>query len=68
MHLCVDYRQLNRKTIKDKYPLPDMEEIFDKLGNRKVFTTLDLKNAFFHVDVDEKSRKYISFVTDTVQY
>lgn len=68
MRLCIDYRQLNKKTIKDKYPLPIIEELFDKLGNGKVFTTLDLKNAFFHVDIDEKSRKYTSFVTDTAQY
>lgn len=68
MRLCVDYRQLNKKTIKDKYPLPVIEEVFDKLGNGKIFSTLDLKNAFFHVDIDEKSRKYTSFVTDTSQF
>ncbi|GFW22550.1 retrovirus-related Pol polyprotein from transposon 297 [Trichonephila clavipes] len=68
MRLCIDYRKLNKKIVKDRYPLPIIEEVLDKLGNGKIFTTLDLKNAFFHVDVDEASRKYTSFVTETGQY
>ncbi|GFX81281.1 retrovirus-related Pol polyprotein from transposon 297 [Trichonephila clavipes] len=68
MRLCIDYRKLNKKIVKDRYPLPIIEEVLDKLGNGKIFTTLDLKNAFFHVDVDEASRKYTAFVTETGQY
>ncbi|GFV69766.1 retrovirus-related Pol polyprotein from transposon 297 [Trichonephila clavipes] len=47
MRLCIDYRKLNKKTIKDRYPLPIIEEVLDKLKNGKIFMTLDLKNAFF---------------------
>ena len=68
IRICIDFRPLNRKLIRDRYPLPVIEEILDKLGNKKVFTTLDLKNAFFHVEIDEKSKKYTSFVTDNAQY
>ncbi|GFX80955.1 hypothetical protein TNCV_1909481 [Trichonephila clavipes] len=68
MRLCIDYRKLNKKIIKDRYPLPIIEEVLDKLRNGKIFTTLDLRNAFFHVDVDEASRKYTAFVTETGQY
>ncbi|GFT23875.1 retrovirus-related Pol polyprotein from transposon 297 [Trichonephila clavipes] len=68
MRLCIDYRKLNKKIVKDRYPFPIIEEVLDKLGNGKIFTTLDLKNAFFHVDVDEASRKYTAFVTETGQY
>ncbi|GFU16596.1 retrovirus-related Pol polyprotein from transposon 297 [Trichonephila clavipes] len=68
MRLCIDYRKLNKKIVKDRYPLPIIEEVLDKLGNGKIFTTLDVKNAFFHVDVDEASRKYTAFVTETGQY
>ncbi|GFW63067.1 retrovirus-related Pol polyprotein from transposon opus [Trichonephila clavipes] len=66
--MCIDYRKLNKEIIKDRYPLPIIEEVLDKLGNGKIFTTLDLKNAFFHVDVDEASRKYTAFVTETGRY
>ncbi|GFU94092.1 retrovirus-related Pol polyprotein from transposon 297 [Trichonephila clavipes] len=68
MGLCIDYRKLNKKIVEDRYPLPIIEEVLDKLGNGKIFTTLDLKNEFFHVDVDEASRKYTAFVTETGQY
>ena len=46
--------QINKKIIKDKYPLSIINEIFNKLGNGKVFMTLDLKNAFFYVDINGK--------------
>ncbi|GFU85391.1 retrovirus-related Pol polyprotein from transposon 297 [Trichonephila clavipes] len=41
MRLCIDYRKLNKKIVKDRYPLPIIEEVLDKLGNGKIFTTLD---------------------------
>ncbi|GFU50089.1 retrovirus-related Pol polyprotein from transposon 412 [Trichonephila clavipes] len=49
--VCIDYRRLNRKLIKDNYPLPLIDNILDCLQNAKIFTTLDLKNGFFHVAV-----------------
>ncbi|GFX38313.1 retrovirus-related Pol polyprotein from transposon 17.6 [Trichonephila clavipes] len=66
--VCVDYRNLNRKMIKDKFPLPLIEEVLDKLENSKVYTSLDLKNGFFHVPMDPNSTKYTSFVTHEGQY
>ena len=40
---CVDYRQLNSVTVKDRYPLPRIEDIFDSLGGSTIFSVLDLK-------------------------
>ena len=57
MCLGVDYRKLNKKIIRDRHPLPVIDDILDKLGSGKMFTTLDLKNAFFHVDIEEKRKK-----------
>ncbi|GFW43523.1 retrovirus-related Pol polyprotein from transposon 17.6 [Trichonephila clavipes] len=54
--------------IKDKFPLPLIEEVLDKLENSKVYTSLDLKNGFFHVPMDPNSTKYTSFVTHEGQY
>ncbi|GFY23521.1 retrovirus-related Pol polyprotein from transposon 297 [Trichonephila clavipes] len=65
--LCVDYRNLNRQMIKDKFPLP-LTEVLDKLENSKVYTSLDLKNRFFHVPMDPNSTKYTSLVTHEGQY
>ncbi|GIY15933.1 hypothetical protein CDAR_510641 [Caerostris darwini] len=66
--LCVDYRKVNRKLVKDRFPLPLIDDVLDKLQDAKVYTTLDLKNGFFHVAVDEESRKFTSFVVPDGQY
>lgn len=61
--LCVDYRALNKKTVRDRYPLPIIEDQLDRLRGAKVFSTIDLRNGFHHVPVDPQSRKYTAFVT-----
>lgn len=66
--LCVDYRMLNKKIIRDRYPLPLIEDQLDQLQGAKIFSTLDLKNGFFHVRMDESSIKYTSFVVPDGQY
>lgn len=58
--LCVDYRKLNKMIVRDKYPLPLIEEQIDRLAEARVFSTsVNLRNGFFHVDVEERSRKYM---------
>ncbi|GFX00124.1 retrovirus-related Pol polyprotein from transposon 297 [Trichonephila clavipes] len=66
--VCIAYRRLNHKLIKDNYPLPLIDDILDCLQNAKIFTTLDLKNGFFHVAVNERSRKFTSYFTYNGQY
>ncbi|GFU68582.1 hypothetical protein TNCV_3624031 [Trichonephila clavipes] len=66
--LCVDYRRLNRKLVKDRFPLPLIEDVLDKLQGAKVYTTLDLKNGFFHVDVNEDCKHLTSFVVPDGQF
>lgn len=68
MRLCIDYRQLNAKVVRDRYPLPVMEDVLEKFFDAKVFSTLDLRNGFFHVDVDNASVKYTAFVVPNGQY
>src|SRR5947209_2683810 len=46
LRVVVDYRGLNAITIKDKYPLPLMSELMDRVGRSKWFTKLDLKNGY----------------------
>jgi hypothetical protein len=46
MRLCVDYRGVNKVTVKDRTPLPLMSELRERLGRAKVFTKLDLKNGY----------------------
>jgi len=62
------YRRLNRKIVKDRYPLPLIDDQLDRLQSAKIFTTLDLKNRFFYVKVDENSRKFTAFIIPDGQY
>lgn len=57
--VCVDYRQLNKKIIRDQFPMPLIEDCIDALASARVFSVLDLKNGFFHVPVAEESQKYV---------
>lgn len=45
--ICIDYRALNKKIIRDKYPMPLIDDKIDALVNFRVFSILDLKNGFF---------------------
>ena len=48
---CVDYRKLNDITVKDTYPLPLIQDIFDQVGGRAVYSTLDLKSGYWQLPV-----------------
>lgn len=62
--MCVDYRKLNRKLIPHRFSLPRMEDIIDRLGKSKFFSTLDLASGFHQIPLHENSRKYTAFSTD----
>lgn len=61
--IVIDYRKLNDITIDDKFPIPNVESIFDKLGRAQYFTTLDLAKGFHQILVDEKDRPKTAFST-----
>lgn len=50
--LVVDFRKLNEKTLDDRYPIPNITDILDKLGKCQYFTTLDLASGFYQVEMD----------------
>lgn len=68
IRLCVDYRPLNKVTLRDNHPLPLPDDCLEHLGNKKFFTILDLRNGFNQIKMHEDSVKYTSFVTPDGQY
>ena len=49
LRFCSDYRWLNKKTVKNKYPLPLPEKLFDWLGSAKVFSEIDLRSGCWQI-------------------
>ena len=68
LSVCVDYKKLNKAIVKNRFPLPLIEDILDRLQEARVFSTIDLCNGFFHVGVEKESRKYTAFLTQDGQY
>jgi hypothetical protein len=46
LRLCMDFRQLNKVTVKNKYPLPRIDVLFDQLKNEKIFSKIDLRSSY----------------------
>ena len=51
--MSIDYRQINKVTIKNKYPLPRIEDIFDKLKGASVFSKIDLRSRYYQLRVKD---------------
>ncbi|KAA8495185.1 Transposon Ty3-I Gag-Pol polyprotein [Porphyridium purpureum] len=63
LRMCVDYRALNDVTIKDRYPLPNMEEMLDQLRHAKYFSKLDLFSGYHQILVEPDDVKKTAFQT-----
>lgn len=68
LRLCIDLRPLNNRVIKQKYPFPLIEDCLSRLGNKSIFTSLDLKDGFHHIKIHPDHTKYFSFATPDGQY
>lgn len=63
LRLCVDYRALNKVTIKNRYPLPLIPEILDRLGGSRYFTKLDIRDAYHRIRIKKEDRWKTAFRT-----
>nr|GFD03852.1 RNA-directed DNA polymerase homolog [Tanacetum cinerariifolium] len=63
MRLCIDYRELNKITIRNRYPLPRIDDLFDQLQGAMHFSQIDLRSGFHQLRVKEQDISKTAFHT-----
>lgn len=68
LRMCIDYRMLNSITVKERYPMPVIEDEIARLSGQAYFITLDLASGYYQVPISEQSKPLTAFVTPDGQY
>lgn len=66
--LCVDYRALNKRTKKDHYPLPLIDDQLDRLAGNNLFISLDLASGYYQIPIEPSSQDKTAFITPDGQF
>jgi len=53
LRMCVDYKALNKATMKNRYPLPQIDDLFDRLSEAKMFSRIDLRSGYYQIWITE---------------
>lgn len=68
LRLCVYYRMLNNRTVKDSFALPRMEDIFDCIHGATYFTTMDMKSGYHQVELGETRKESTAFTVGSIGF
>ncbi|AWU78463.1 uncharacterized protein C5L36_0E05160 [Pichia kudriavzevii] len=68
MRMCVDYRILNNNAVKNKFPLPDIDQLISRFGKTKVYSKLELTPGYYQVRIADEDVEKTAFSTDFGHY
>lgn len=69
LHICIDYRALNKVTIKNNYLLPQIDDLFDRLAEVKYFSHIDLNSEYYQIRVaDEDVKKTVCCICGSYEF
>lgn len=68
IRFCLDFRALNAQTVRNRYPLPRIDDVLDSLGGASVFSSIDLQGAYHQVRIPPEDIPKTAFVTPQGQY
>ena len=63
LRMCIDYRQLKKVTIKNKYPIPKIDDLFDQLKGDSHFSKIDFRSGYHHLRVRDSDIPKTTFKT-----
>jgi hypothetical protein len=61
LRLCIDFKQLNKVTVKKKYHFPRTDDLFDQLKGARIFSNIDLRSCYHQVRIKEEDTNKTSF-------
>ena len=68
LRMCIDYRALNKQTIKNQVPLPRIDEVWDQVGGSKYFSTIDLRSGYHQIRIKDSDIEKTAFRTRYGQF
>ena len=64
VRICLDARQINKAILREKFPIPTIDSITDEMSEAKIFTKIDLREAYTQIQLSSKCRELTNFITE----
>ncbi len=68
LRMCIDYRGLNKITVRDRYPLPNISDLLDRVGSGRIFSKMDLRAGFHQIRMAKEDIDKTAFITHMGQF